>query len=222
MNSKYFLRAFTGNFKVRNANYIYKKSILTTCIQEATSNVIELHDDKPDDFEALLRSIYTTDYDTDTVGNLVLADDASVALNLIGIYVVADKYDVTRISAAVMKAIPPALHDATDEAITAAIKAYYDGTALVGSKIGTAIVQEVYTQHSKLMSSAGFEELVRLYPAFGADVALAVVRKPKPEPKSVRFCLMSGHIHENVVTKEMSESEQIYFFCAWCGSRYHM
>lgn len=221
MNSKYFLRAFTGDFKVRNANHISKKLILTKYIQEATSNVIELHDDKPDDFEALLKSIYTTDYDTNTVGNLVLADDTSLALNLIGIYVVADKYDVTRISAAVMKATPPALHEATDEAITAAIKAYYDGTALVGSKIGTAIAQEAYTQHSKLMSSAEFEELVRSYPAFGADVALAVVRKPKPEPKIARFCLMSGHSHGNVVTKEMLESEQIYFYCAWCGSRYH-
>jgi hypothetical protein len=101
--------------------------------------VIELHDDKPDDFEALLKSIYTTDYDTSTVSNLVLADDASLALKLISIYVVADKYDVTRISAVVGKATPPALHEATDKAITATIKAYYNGTALVDSKIGTAI-----------------------------------------------------------------------------------
>ncbi|KAF1359837.1 hypothetical protein EJ07DRAFT_42167, partial [Lizonia empirigonia] len=45
MESRYFLKAFTGNFK------------------EATDNVITLYDDDPDQFEFLLKYIYTYQYD---------------------------------------------------------------------------------------------------------------------------------------------------------------
>jgi hypothetical protein len=179
------------------------------------SNAIELHDDKPDDFGALLKSIYTIDHNANTFGDLALANDTNFVLSLVGLYVIADKYDVTRISAAVMKAVPRALHEATDEAITAAIKAYYNSTALVGSKMGTAIAWKVHTQNPKLMSTTEFEELVRSYPTFGADVALAMMRKP--EPKRIRLCLGDYH-HENVVTEEMCESVQKVFYCNWCSA----
>jgi hypothetical protein len=72
-------------------------------------------------------------------------------------------------------------------------------------------------QHPNLMSSAEFVELVRSYPTFGADVALAVARKPEPK---IRIC-QRGCKHENVVTEEMLGSEKLHFYCAWCGDRYY-
>ncbi|KAJ4370205.1 hypothetical protein N0V86_008941 [Didymella sp. IMI 355093] len=49
MESRFFHKAFTGNFK------------------EASENVISLRDDVPDHFELLLRYMYTDHYDTEEI-----------------------------------------------------------------------------------------------------------------------------------------------------------
>lgn len=216
MNSKYFLRAFTGGFKVRNAIHISrsKRSVLTTALQEATSNVIELHDDKPDDFEALLKSIYTIDHDTDTFGDLIFANTKSVS-SLVGLYVVADKYDVTRISAVAIQAARSALQT-TEEDLAPAVKAYYNSTAAVDSEMGRAIAEKVIDPD--LMSTANVEELVRSYPIFGADVGLALLQKY--EPRVTRFCGNDHCDHENFVTAEMLDSLEDGYYCI-CGTLFY-
>ncbi|KAJ4409256.1 hypothetical protein N0V91_002612 [Didymella pomorum] len=76
MESRCFVRAFTGNFK------------------KTTENVIELHDDDPDHFEFLPKSIYHDEYDIEAVEKLAGTEAANKEKRIlvpIGIYAVADK-----------------------------------------------------------------------------------------------------------------------------------
>ena len=192
---------------------------MTTYVQEATSNVIELHDGKPDDFEALLKSIYAIDHDTNTFGDLILANDTKSVSGLVDLYVVADKYDVTRISAAAVQAARSALQT-TDEDLIPVIKAFYNGTAVMDSEMGRAITEKVIALNPELISTANIEELIHSYSTFGADVGLAMLRRPELTRVS-RNCTNNRCEHRNEVTKDMLESGNLYYFCV-CGYKFYL
>jgi hypothetical protein len=56
---------------------------------------MEIHDDDLDDFEFLLKYIYTYTYNTNAIKELFKGDYTKRLLIPIGIYALADKYDVS-------------------------------------------------------------------------------------------------------------------------------
>lgn len=207
MNSEYFIRAFTGEFMVRDADTTSKfdKLKLITCAQEAATNVMELHDDNPDDFKALPTSMYANESGiNDGLLDLDATDQVETFARLMGIYVVADKYAVARVSTAAVKYALGLIEQLSTRDLIPVIKAYYNDNVEVDSMIGRAITEEVLYRDPEIMPTAKFEELLPSYPTFGADVALAFLRNPG-FARERRACTNSDCSHENIVTKDMLE-----------------
>jgi hypothetical protein len=66
-------------------------------LQEATASEMELHDDDPDHFEIALKFMYTLEYDAAAIDTKVGAAQNLKKMIIIGLYTVADKYDVHRL-----------------------------------------------------------------------------------------------------------------------------
>ncbi|KAF2821943.1 hypothetical protein CC86DRAFT_410338 [Ophiobolus disseminans] len=78
--SVYFMRAFTGSFN------------------EASEATMELHDDDPDHFECVLKFMVTLQYDPNVMKSTAAKDQKhEVVQYILGVYRVADKYDVGRL-----------------------------------------------------------------------------------------------------------------------------
>ncbi|RYN34218.1 hypothetical protein AA0119_g8784 [Alternaria tenuissima] len=157
LESGYFLNAFTGGFR------------------EASESTIELHEDNPEYFEFLLKFIYTGMYDKDEIARLAGSDDSKRILIPIGIYAVADKYDVTQIyepAAEDVKAIlMNAIKDRKD-ILTTCIKAHYGTEVKADGSMGHLITAVIFEQYNNLLNTENIEKLLLAYPIFAADVAL--------------------------------------------------
>ncbi|KAJ4351246.1 uncharacterized protein N0V89_006585 [Didymosphaeria variabile] len=152
--SKFFLNAFTGNFK------------------EASGNVIEVHNDVPEHFEAALKFLYTQQYDSEAVAEQAFIQNAQRIRVPIGILVVADKYDIERLSGLIVDDVKIYLLTTTRlPVLVAAIKEYYPNCPNAGSPMGIALTTvllgrpaSTHTEEVKL--------LIGQYLAFGADMAI--------------------------------------------------
>jgi hypothetical protein len=69
---------------------------------------MEFHDDEPDQFELALKFIYTPDYDRSIIETMVGDDKTQRILIAIGLYQIADKYDITRLYAPTVDDVLPA------------------------------------------------------------------------------------------------------------------
>jgi hypothetical protein len=173
-------------------------------VQEATTDVMELHDDNPHDFEVLLTSMYANDFDDYqyNLSQLVPTDGVEGFERLLGIHVVADKYDVTRLSTAANDAIHGFVLDLCPEDMIPTIMAYYNDTVGVDSEIGRAITEKILSKDPEMITTAMFEELLPLYSTFGADVGLAMLRNPELA-RERRACTNSDCSYESLIRKDM-------------------
>ncbi|KAH6625368.1 hypothetical protein C7974DRAFT_276648, partial [Boeremia exigua] len=156
--SQYFFNAFTGSFR------------------EVSESVMEFHYDDPDHFEFCLKFIYTQDYDEDAIASM--GEGASSVLErvlfIIGVYAMADKYDVPVLCEHATKDVqryliekPPSQRD-----WVTIIRKYYDKVATANGPFGNALVSGILKAQSAGGSSEFFS-LIENHPAFGVDVALA-------------------------------------------------
>lgn len=176
---------------------------------------MELHDDNPDDFKALLTSMYANESGiTDVFFTIDGTDQVEKFARLMGIYVVADKYAVARVSTAAVEYILGSIEQLDPEDLIPTIKAYYNDNVEVDSKIGRAIAEEVLARDPEMMPTAKFEELLPSYPTFGADVGLALLRNPKLA-REKRVCTNSDCSYESLIRKNMES----WYNCI-CGYPY--
>jgi hypothetical protein len=126
---------------------------------------------------------------------------------------------VTRISTAAVQAARSALRT-TDEDLIPVIKAFYNGTAMMDSEMGRAITEKVIALGPGLISTANIEELIHSYSTFGADVGLAMLRRPELTRVS-RNCTNNRCDHRNEVTKDMLESGRHSYHCI-CGHQFYL
>ena len=177
---------------------------------------MELHGDDPDHFELLIKFIYTNDYDVKAILKLAAQDKVKRILIPIGIHVVADKYEVAKVSESAAEDVRSSLEGAAVDVIKAAVRAHYEGGTTVDGTIGKLIAQTILEDHSKLIPTAEFQALIKSQPAFGADVALAVVSSTK-QPGEVRTCSTSGCQYKNISQHGMRVQ-----YCQRCGAQLNL
>jgi hypothetical protein len=97
MASEYFLGIFTSSFKVIESPEQVQSDPATNSKQEATAGVIEIHEDKPEHFEFVLKSLYTGAYDKGAIERLTGGDKTNHVTMAMGIHEVADKYSIINI-----------------------------------------------------------------------------------------------------------------------------
>jgi len=98
---------------------------------------------------------------------------------LVGIYEVADKYAIFKIYQPVAEDLQDILKGTKDddfELMQAAIRAYYGLEPDVDCAIGKLLTSFLITHRHAFIKTSDFERLVQSYPAFGADVTLALQR----------------------------------------------
>ncbi|KAB2110314.1 hypothetical protein AG0111_0g1018 [Alternaria gaisen] len=199
--SSYFLNAFTGNFK------------------EASESTIELHEDKPEYFEFLLKFIYTGIYDKDEIVRLAGSDDCKRVLIPIGIYAVTDKYDVAQIYEPAAEDVKAVLMNAAKDRkdiLTTCIKTHYGTEVKADGSMGRLITAVIFEQYNNLRNTEDFEKWLLAYPIFAADVALHSQRgKMLEEKRRARCSSCTKNIVEVDVMREISTS----FTCPHCCSR---
>jgi hypothetical protein len=151
---------------------------------------MELHEDIPEHFEYMLKSLYNGGYDVNEIFELNDGDKIEAVSIAICVCVVADKYDVPKIFESAQENVKEILLDYPKDTalLFGAIKSYYGNDNPAGrpmSYLIPSMIFEEYSKHldretyEKLFKSDDFEKLLSLYPAFGADIAQALQTKDK-------------------------------------------
>ncbi|KAF1849528.1 uncharacterized protein K460DRAFT_429052 [Cucurbitaria berberidis CBS 394.84] len=154
-HSGWFMKALTGPF------------------MEASDPTIEIHDDNPEDFEAMLRYLYTMHYEPDE--DILYVDRGFFTPS--GLYILADKYNVDGLA---MRALETFGYDddvlLSDEHCEKVIEAYYSVCMIVNSAMGKAIAGYLLRHSMAFMKGYAFGKIICKYPVVGADILLAEKR----------------------------------------------
>jgi hypothetical protein len=126
----------------------------------------------------MLKSIYTSEYDTKAIEQLAGGDKIRRATIPIGIHQVADKYGISNICELAAKDIEELITTAKDDAslLRDVIYEYYAHAVDADDPMGKSIVAALLQVHQAFIKNSNFEDLLLSYPVFGADVALALQR----------------------------------------------
>ncbi|KAF2799325.1 hypothetical protein K505DRAFT_294799 [Melanomma pulvis-pyrius CBS 109.77] len=160
--SDYFMNAFTGSF------------------QEASDSEMAIYDDDPEHFEFVLKFIYTEHYDKSAIEKISEGDVAKRTVIPIGIYAIADKYDITRLYSpaaedvlTTFKSTPDDQHDV----LRAAIQTHYEMSSRADMPMGNILASFVLEHRREFTKLEDFQILMQSFPTFAADIALALCRE---------------------------------------------
>ncbi|KAF3009944.1 hypothetical protein E8E13_011114 [Curvularia kusanoi] len=161
--SPVFLAAFSGRFAEANESHMI------------------IRDDNPNDFELLLKYIYTRQYDEAAVEKAA-GNRAEEVKVLLGIHLVADKYGVSVIYEEIAKRVQALLAKkdvCTPQVLQAAVEAYYENHVAVDTPLGRVFVSLVLERYPLLtgLEPDTFKYLLKTQPTFATDVALALHEK---------------------------------------------
>jgi hypothetical protein len=149
-------------------------------------------------------------------------DKVKRVLMPVGVYAVADKYDIPKIYEAAADDVRDVLTSTDDgefEVLRAAIHAHYGSGANVDGTMGKLITSVAIQDRKEFIKTADFERVMQSYPMFGADVALYLFREGKNHlPVGVvahrcSYCFKTW----NVDTAALQLSEWFSFRCIFCG-----
>lgn len=123
--------------------------------------------------------MYTEEYDTDAVLKLAGQDSNKRILIPIGLYTVADKYDVARLFPVVTRDLQTVL--ATTAAkdtlcLTTAITKSFEVVSTVDSQLGQAVTCFIMDQRRSFLATEECKGLMRQFPIFGTEVALSACK----------------------------------------------
>ncbi|KAF1927623.1 uncharacterized protein M421DRAFT_171720 [Didymella exigua CBS 183.55] len=144
IESRFFHKAFTGNFK------------------EASDNIIELHHDPADHFESLLKYICTNNYDRELIEKLARNNATAMITEAIGIYIVTDKYQfdtVPDLTLQHVKAVPLGSKDQQKNAtlLSAALQRHYSARSGTGTVMGNRFVAIILESQQDFTNSKAFD-----------------------------------------------------------------
>ncbi|KAF1939412.1 hypothetical protein EJ02DRAFT_457009 [Clathrospora elynae] len=201
--SAFFLKAFTGK------------------IREATEGVMKLHDDDPQHFEVLLKFIYSDKYDKDAITQLAADDKNKRVVIPIGVYAVADKYDVPKLYDPAAEDVETLLHDT--DVIEGAIHAHYKDKNSFDGPIGRLITSAALG-NGCFTNAVEFENLMISYPMLAADVGLYVRRSGRSSLDNLRIhrcpiCISDSYIDPEAI---FSYGEGSSLYCYICGTAQRM
>ena len=147
--------------------------------QEATESVMEIHDDDPDQFEFMLKYLYTCYYDSAAIDKLSGGNETKRILFIIGLHALMEKYDILCIRDDIFMDLHEqmGLHDpADDNSLQALLSAHYNIAVAVGGSMGRSLTDYVLQCNRSFTRTADYEDMVVSNPIFGADMALALKR----------------------------------------------
>lgn len=137
------------------------------------------HDDDPDLFEFLLKYMYTYKYDRDALDKLTGQDPVKRVLAPVVLYAIADKYDLPAIYSDIIKDMEYLLDESTNTTelyLSAIIETHYGACASVDTALGDFIAYKCL--HSQeFLGSEDFRDMTKIFPVFGADVALGMSKE---------------------------------------------
>jgi hypothetical protein len=167
--------------------------------------------------------IYTNMYDKDQIIKFSANDKISRILTPIGIYEVADKYDVPNIYEPAAEDVRDVLTNTCDddfEMLQAAIHAHYGSGANVDGAMGKLITSVVLNVHQTFTELPDFERMMQSYPMFGADVALTLCRNDGNCFLRPRLCKCEICNKEfRVDAAKVRSAGSSFFYCSFCGHR---
>ena len=140
---------------------------------------MEIHDNEPDQFEFLLKYLYTYYYDGAAIDKLSEGDKTKRMLFIIGLHALMEKYDIPCISDHIVLDLHEQmkLHDTIeDNSLQALLSAHYNIAVAVGGAMGRALADCVLQGDRSFTGTKEYEEMVVSNPIFGADMALALER----------------------------------------------
>lgn len=144
---------------------------------------MDICDDDPDLFELLLKYIYGIDYH-EGIYDLSEGDEPKRLLLAIGPSHIADKYDISSIQETISQDFGNAIaiiELVDDDLLRTLITTHYQNVVVPGGPVGQELAHSILRQgEAKFRALSKFIDLVRLYPVFGADIALAVAVEDGP------------------------------------------
>lgn len=173
---------------------------------------MEIHDDDPDQFEFLLKYLYTFDYDGAAIDKLAGQDSTKRMLFPIGLRALADKYDISCISDDIFVDLHEqmGLHDPVDDnSLQTLLSAHYNIATAAGGDMGEELTSYVLKAGRSFTGTAEYKKMVVSNPIFGADMALALERH-----SVVSYC-------RNCVSDFSASYDGWHFevHCPYCGKK---
>jgi hypothetical protein len=141
---------------------------------------MELHDDDPDHFELALKFIYTLDYNKNTINTIAGSNKAKRILIALGIYRIADKYDIIRLYAPASDDVLATLKSTPDKSyaiLREVIRFHYETCSSADTSMGKAITSVMLDDRRDFMREKDFEAIMQSFPVFAADMALIYKRE---------------------------------------------
>ena len=135
---------------------------------------MELHEDGPDLFEFMLKFLYSDHYDKDAIAKLAAKDKKNRGLLAIGIYSLADKYDIPKLYKPATEDLETLLSDGggcTQAFLITIIEAAYEDLR-IDTPMGRMIVSVILAKFFTFSQTSEFRKLMLDYPMLAADVAL--------------------------------------------------
>ncbi|KAI4624429.1 hypothetical protein J4E83_004103 [Alternaria metachromatica] len=216
LESKYFLNAFTGHFKVSQPRLERRSVESSNDLKEASEGIMELHEDDPEHFEFLLKFMYTGEYDKNEIAKLAGDDKGKRVLVPIGVHAIADKYDVAKLYEPAAEDVKAVLMEASkgQDMLITAIHAHYGTEVNVDGAMGRLITSVVFEKYRNLVKTKDFEQLLLAHPTFAADVALNSQRNNVLSGPTFARCINCGN--QTVDVAGMRRAKNTYFSCPQC------
>jgi hypothetical protein len=152
------------------------ETTVTYLVQEATSAVMELHDDDPDHFEFAMKFVYTEPYDVQAIQKMAGNDKLKRVLIPIGVHAVADKYDIVRLYEPAAQDFVSVFRNTPDKdntLVVAVVQTCYSTIHRTNSAIGKMIAATTRRKYGAFIQSPAFDLLVQAFPVFAADIVLS-------------------------------------------------
>jgi hypothetical protein len=146
----------------------------------------------------------------------------------IGVYALADKYDIPRIyevAAGDVRNVLTSTNDAGFKMLRATIDAHYGSGANVDGFMGRIITSVAIQTRKAFTKTAEFQRMMQSYPMFGADVALLTYRGHKVNAlgEMVEHTCSHCNMSWDIVITSVTVSTHIYggsaIRCIFCGIR---
>jgi hypothetical protein len=174
---------------------------------------MELHDDEPTHFKTALKFIYTGEYENEATSQTTDEEKVKVAM---GVYKIADKYDIKRLYELITKEVKSCLEKPSktehNDLITA-IEEHYCTAVQAYSRMGATIASALLDFNSDFTATHDFHIMLWRFPMFSADIAWECHARSMFRVH-VLSCLECGH---KCYHKSGDRGTSLLRYCGNCG-----
>ncbi|RGP78990.1 protein roadkill [Fusarium longipes] len=180
--------------------------------KESSEGRVNIEDFDASVVEAMLRFMYSFDYDDDSDGSLNMVFNAQV-------YQIADKYDVQALKAQSKNKFEMAVTTGWNtEDFPLAVIVTYDTTPPEDRGLRDVVVEIARKNIDKLLGCDGFCELIRKTPDFSADLIPFLCTRPTENAMSRYRCPgCSKEFYGQFSEHTNAWGHHFYYYCPYCG-----